>query len=52
MTLEAVQMLIILILSKPFEQAWILVQVIGIPMILVNGLGMFLFMYIIRFDYP
>ncbi|MFJ8064131.1 LytS/YhcK type 5TM receptor domain-containing protein [Psychrobacillus sp. NPDC096426] len=48
MTLEAVQMLIILILSKPFDEAWILVQVIGIPMILVNGLGMFLFMYIIR----
>lgn len=48
MTLEAVQMLIILTLSKPFDEAWLLVQVIGIPMIVVNGLGMFLFMYIIQ----
>lgn len=48
MTLEAVQMIIILALAKPFEEAWALVQVIGIPMIVVNGLGMFLFMYIIQ----
>lgn len=48
MTLEAIQMITILAFAKPFEEAWALVQVIGIPMILVNGLGMFLFMYIIQ----
>lgn len=48
MALEAIQMLTILAFAKPFEEAWALVQVIGIPMILVNGLGMFLFMYIIQ----
>lgn len=48
MTLEVVQMLIILVIAKPFEQAWALVQVIGIPMVFVNGFGMLLFMFIIQ----
>lgn len=48
MTLELVQMLVILATAKPFEQALELVQLIGIPMISVNGLGMMLFMHIIH----
>lgn len=49
MMLEAVQMLIILLSAKPFGAAWGLVQVIGLPMILVNGFGTMLFMFIIQF---
>lgn len=48
MILEAIQMLIILITAKPFEQAWELVQIIGLPMIVVNGFGTLLFMIIIQ----
>lgn len=48
MTLEAVQMLIILVTAKPFEEALHLVQLISIPMIFVNGLGTLLFVYILQ----
>ncbi|MBY0121818.1 sensor histidine kinase [Bacillus sp. S/N-304-OC-R1] len=48
MTLEFLQMVIILLTAKPFENAWGLVQVIGLPMIFVNGLGTLLFMFIIE----
>lgn len=48
MTIEAVQMLIILVTAKPFEQAWQLVQIIGLPMIIVNGFGTLLFMFMIQ----
>ncbi|MBU8879650.1 sensor histidine kinase [Bacillus sp. FJAT-29790] len=48
MSLEALQMLIILVTAKPFEHAWALVQVIGFPMIFVNGFGTLLFMFIIK----
>lgn len=48
MTLEAIQMLIILVAAKPFEQAWALVQVIGLPMIFLNGFGTLLFMFMIQ----
>lgn len=48
MTLEALQMFIILIIAKPPSNAWKLVEVIGMPMIVVNGLGVFLFLYIIQ----
>ncbi len=48
MLLEIVQMFIILLVAKPFERAWELVQVIGIPMVFVNGFGMLLFMFIIQ----
>ena len=43
---EAVQMLLILVIANPFEKALALVQAIGIPMILANGLGTALFMLI------
>ncbi|GIN64246.1 sensor protein LytS [Robertmurraya siralis] len=49
MFLEAVQMLIILLTAKPFEQAWNVVELIAFPMILVNGFGMMLFLFIIQF---
>ncbi|TKC16823.1 LytS/YhcK type 5TM receptor domain-containing protein [Robertmurraya kyonggiensis] len=45
---ESVQMLIILFLSRPFEKAMALVEIIGIPMILANGLGCALFLLIIK----
>ncbi|WP_226037860.1 sensor histidine kinase [Aquibacillus saliphilus] len=45
---EAIQMLLILILSKPFEQSLTLVEEIGMPMIIANGIGSALFMLIIK----
>jgi len=48
MMLEAMQMILILLLAKPFEQAWHLVKIIGLPMITINGLGILLFMLIIQ----
>lgn len=45
---EAVQMLIILLFSRPYEKAATLVEIIGVPMILANGLGSALFLLIIR----
>lgn len=46
-SLEALQMAIILLFSKPFEKAYALVEVIGIPMIFANGIGAAIFMLII-----
>ncbi|WP_028393851.1 sensor histidine kinase [Bacillus cihuensis] len=48
MTVETGQMLIILLSAKPFEHALSLVQIIGFPMIVVNGFGTLLFMFIIQ----
>ncbi|MCM3090599.1 MULTISPECIES: sensor histidine kinase [unclassified Cytobacillus] len=45
---EAVQMLIILGISRPMEKAVALVEMIGIPMIIANGLGSALFLLIIK----
>lgn len=45
---ETVQMLIILLLAKPFDKAQTLVEIIGVPMILANGLGSALFLLIIK----
>lgn len=45
---EALQMLVILLFSRPFEQSWTLVSIIGIPMIVANGLGCVLFLMIIK----
>lgn len=45
---ESLQMLIILGLARPFEQALSLVEMIGLPMILANGLGSALFLLIIK----
>lgn len=35
-------------MAKPFSDAWTLVSIIGIPMILVNGSGTFIFLSIIQ----
>lgn len=48
MIMEAFQMVIILLSAKPFEQALALVKVIGLPMILINGLGSLLFVFILQ----
>ncbi|MDL4842701.1 sensor histidine kinase [Aquibacillus rhizosphaerae] len=45
---ETAQMGIILLLATPFEKAFTLVEVIGIPMILANGIGSALFLLIIK----
>lgn len=45
---EVVQMLIILLVAKPFDQAWVLVQAIALPMIIANSIGAALFMSIIQ----
>ncbi|WP_394190852.1 LytS/YhcK type 5TM receptor domain-containing protein [Paenisporosarcina quisquiliarum] len=44
---EAIQMSLILLLANPFEQALSLVQAIGIPMILANGIGTAIFLLIV-----
>lgn len=48
MLAEAIQMATILVFSKPFESAYALVEVIGIPMIFANGVGAALFMLIVH----
>lgn len=45
---EVMQMFIILLLAKPFDQALALVQIIGIPMIIANSIGIAIFIAIIR----
>ncbi|CCO24428.1 sensor histidine kinase [Maridesulfovibrio hydrothermalis] len=45
---EVVQMIIILLTAKPFDDALALVQVIYIPMILANSVGAAIFVSIIR----
>ena len=45
---EAMQMGLILLISKPFDKAFTLVEVIGIPMILANGVGAALFLLIVH----
>ncbi len=45
---ETAQMIIILIVAKPFLQALALVEVIGIPMIIANSIGIAIFIAIIR----
>ncbi|WP_409290788.1 LytS/YhcK type 5TM receptor domain-containing protein [Peribacillus sp. SCS-37] len=48
-SMEIIQMGIILAVTRPFELAWGLVKIIGIPMIAINALGMLLFMLIIQY---
>ena len=45
---EVIQMAIILIAAKPFEQALVLVESIALPMMIANSLGAALFMSIIQ----
>jgi two-component system sensor histidine kinase LytS len=46
--MECVQMGIILMVAKPFTAALQLVQIISLPMIIVNGFGMLVFMLIFQ----
>lgn len=48
MLAEAVQMGIILLVARPFEQSLSLVASIGVPMIVANGIGTAIFILIIR----
>ncbi|WP_188456595.1 sensor histidine kinase [Virgibacillus oceani] len=45
---ETIQMAIILLIAKPFDKALQLVDMIGIPMILANGVGTAIFLLIIQ----
>jgi two-component system, LytTR family, sensor histidine kinase LytS len=45
---ETLQMAIILLMARPFEKAIALVSMIGMPMIIANGLGSALFLLIIK----
>ncbi|MEL0628797.1 sensor histidine kinase [Psychromonas aquatilis] len=45
---EIVQMVIILLVAKPFDQALMLVEAIALPMIIANSIGAALFMSIIQ----
>lgn len=45
---ETLQMIIILLLARPFEEALALVKVIGLPMIVVNSTGMAIFVLVIN----
>ncbi|GGP54441.1 sensor histidine kinase [Shewanella saliphila] len=45
---ELLQMSLILLIAKPFDQAWELVYVIAPPMLLINSLGAAMFMSIVR----
>ncbi|MDD3571167.1 MAG: LytS/YhcK type 5TM receptor domain-containing protein [Lachnospiraceae bacterium] len=46
---ECVQMLVILFVAKPYIRAFQLVNVIGIPMILFNSLGLVVFFSVFRY---
>ncbi|PVZ66422.1 sensor histidine kinase [Pelagibaculum spongiae] len=45
---ELVQMAVILIFAKPFDEAWRLVQLIALPMIIANSIGAAMFTAMIR----
>jgi two-component system, LytTR family, sensor histidine kinase LytS len=46
--MECIQMAIILLIAKPFESAYHLVEVIAFPMITINGFGTLVFILIIQ----
>ncbi|MDP4126708.1 MAG: sensor histidine kinase [Bacillota bacterium] len=48
MGIEVVQMLIILLLARPYAAAWDLVKDIGLPMIIMNGIGISIFVTVIH----
>lgn len=45
---EISQMVIILLVAKPFDRAWELVEIIGVPMIFANSLGLAVFFAILQ----
>ncbi len=48
---QTLEMVIILMLARPFVEAWNLIKVIATPMVIFNGLGVGLFLYIIKTVY-
>lgn len=48
MAIEMLQMSLILLMAKPFSKALSLVEIIGLPMIISNGIGIAIFVAIIR----
>lgn len=48
MLAETLQMGLILLIARPLEQSWKLVESIGLPMIIANGIGVAIFILIIR----
>ncbi len=45
---EILQMLIILLVARPFSEAWLLVRAIAFPMIMFNSIGMVFFIQIFK----
>ena len=43
-------MILILVLAKPFETAWRVVQEIVFPMVFVNCMGVLIFVFILRIN--
>ena len=43
---EILQMVLILLIARPYESAWALVKVIGLPMIVFNSFGLVIFIHI------
>lgn len=43
---EVLQMVLILLIARPYASAWALVKVIGLPMIIFNSFGLVIFIYI------
>ena len=48
---QTLEMVLILLLSRPFEEAWNLITIIATPMVVFNGLGVGLFLYIVKTVY-
>lgn len=46
--MEIIHMGLALLLTKPFEQAYSIVSVVGIPMIVINSLGLGLMFYVFK----
>lgn len=48
---QVLEMIIILMLARPFVEAWNFIRVIAMPMIIFNGLGVGLFLLIVKTVY-
>jgi len=48
MGIEVVQMILILLIARPYAAAWDLVKDIGLPMIIMNGIGISIFVTVIH----
>ncbi len=46
--IEFLQMVIVLLIARPLDKAWLLVSIVGMPMIVVNSVAITIFMVIVR----